>query len=280
MSELFNNGLARTNTGYRQVLVSSQGELRPVMVRLNSGYVPQRRTMQVAPKPGDLMLRSDWNRSSIRYSIMQYSTQEEWVPVGDKEKFDLYIETEGYEEIKDESVTLWELAIKANPWIPEFLDPREKGRAVSMLPWEGDTLSEKAKRRRIKDFMATWGLEGEELEGELMRSPKEGLEFIPVRNDHVLDRIPVFNTWTGSVVGIHKKELWYGLRTGGIDLLDVIYEAEHGSNYAYEGKTSSEGKPLKDLPGITTYRQLLCLTKGAYSREHYSYGIKVEVFEL
>jgi len=247
MNNGFSNGCARSNTGQRQILFSSTGELRPVAFSVESGYAPDRGTVQVSPRAGDLIARVDWDRRGKEYSLSRAT-----------EDGDAY----GQPLPLNAQAPVWAMLKSLHPWMDGWLAPT--GRGPSYLPAEvfGETLAARAKRERCEAAFRRFGLPLAYSQ-EWAISPKAGintraapLNFAPGEYQATA------RSWSGSVVGIDRRERFFssaGNGTPAVELFPVLDE-EHGSNYAHERTEYRSGQP--GIPGWNRRRYLIRLVTG------------------
>jgi hypothetical protein len=263
MKNGFFNGNARSNTGVRQILFSATGELRPVAFSVDSGYAPDRGTAQVSPRAGDLIARVDWNRRGEEYAILRV--------IEDDDDYGLPIE---------EQAPMWAMLKDRHPWLDGWLAPT--GRGSSYLPAEafgGQTLAAIAKRERCEAAIRRFGLPFAYSQ-EWAISPKAGINTRPVPLDFSPDAYQaIWHSHSGSAVGIDRRERFFASNGNGspaVELFPVLDE-EHGSNYAHERTGYQIGQP--GIPGWRDRRYLIQLVTGAYTREHHSYGVRLDVWD-
>lgn len=261
----FSNGNARSNTGQRQVLFSATGELRPVAFAVESGYAPDRGTVQVVPKAGDLIARVEWNRAGEEYTLARAV-----------EDGDCY----GQSPPSNEQAPVWVLLKTLHPWLDGWLAPT--GRGPSFLPTEafgGETLAARAKRERCEAAIRRFGLPVAYSQ-EWAISPKAGINTRPAALDFDADVYQASaHSWSGSMVGISRRERFFSSAGNGqpaVELFPVMNE-EHGSNYAHEETVRVTGQP--GIPGWNRRRFLVRVVAGAYTREHHSYGVRLDVWD-
>jgi hypothetical protein len=261
----FPNGMARSNTGQRQVLFDATGEVRPVAFSVESGYAPSRGTVQVAPRAGDLIARVEWDRRGEEYTLARVTED------GDMA---------GRPIPPNDQPPLWAALKTRHPWLDEWLAPTVRG--PSYLPADafgGETLAARAKRERCEAAFRRFGLPLA-YSKEWAISPKGGINTRPSPLDFEPDKyLATANSWTGSLVGISRRERFFatdGTGKPAIELFPVLRE-EHGSNYAHERTEWAEGQP--GIPGWNSRRYLVRLITGAYTREHHSYGVRMDVWD-
>lgn len=261
----FPNGMARSNTGQRQVLFDATGEVRPVAFSVESGYAPSRGTVQVAPRAGDLIARVEWDRRGEEYTLARVTED------GDMA---------GRPIPPNDQAPLWAALKNRHPWLDGWLAPVPRG--PSYLPAEafgGETLAAHAKRERCEAAFRRFGLPLAYSQ-EWAISPKGGINTRPSPLDFEPDKYQATaNSWTGSLVGISRRERFFATDGNGkqaVELFPVLRE-EHGSNYAYEETEYRAGHP--GIPGWNLRRYLVRLITGAYTREHHSYGVRMDVWD-
>ena len=238
------HGLRKANEGFRQVLVSNEMVLRPVVLRMQQGYIAKRATIQVEPMEGDYLFKIEWRQDEEGDSIKQWR-DEAWVEV----------------DINQYS-QLWRDLTKAHPWSVEFLARCPLGE--SYMPWEGLTLAEKAKAKRARGFLKTWHIR-EFTTDAFVKSPKEGLQYEPqAAPDGLLERIPVKRTLEIHGEVSVQQEYWY------MDIGHRVVKVQHDIQAP---------KALKDIIP-NTVKTLICITEGAYEREGIYEGMSVYVYTL
>lgn len=267
----FPNGCARSNTGYRAVLFSSAGELRPVAYSVESGYTPERGTVQVAPRKGDLIAQVEWNRRGEEFSLLRVNADHEG---GES----MYLAAEPVSF--NDQPALWTMLKDRHPWLDEWLVPVSRG--TSYLPteaWGGETLAARAKRERCEEAIRRFGLPLTYSQ-EWVISPKSGLNTRPAPLDFDPDKYQAsWHSWDGSMVGISRRERFFSSAGNGAPAVELfpVLEEEHGSNYAYEETVRRQGQP--GIPGWNDRRFLVRVVSGAYTREHHSYGVKLDIWD-
>lgn len=254
-------GEAKSNTGFRQVLLDESFKVRPVAFTIESGPAPKRGTVQVGAQVGDLLLRVEWNSKMQWFEVLERTE-------------------DGLKKLPPaEMENIKEAAYEHNPWLREWLQPVDRG--GSWLPPEtygGQSLAAQVKRQRCQNALNRFGI-SMEYDQEWEVSHKSWLNTKPRPLDFNPDTYqPVYKTWDGSVVGIAKKEIFYGSDGNQNSvLLDVRYDEEHGSNYAHEKTQSIEGVP--GIPGWRDHRFLVRVIVGYGVRDHHSYGIAFDVWD-
>jgi len=116
---------------------------------------------------------------------------------------------------------------------------------------------------------------------DFARDPKGGLNLEPRPLDVDLDTIqPEEYHWDGSGVGISRYERWYGSAGDGSEAvpLDIDPKYTSGSNYAHTDVEEKEGSP--GVVGWRNFRFVVRVRHGAYTRDHFSYGHTVDVWEI
>lgn len=266
------NGTCYSNTGHRVVAFGptmdpNTGGIRPVIYRIHSGYRTGRCTVQ-AVEPGDVLFSISWNsRETIEMVEIvksDFSTIE--IPVVQAAE--------------------WWLKLRSQyPSVDAFLEP--SGRGESYLPtciWPEELdLSTLAKKAALERFNRTHGLDVPW--GKVQTSPSSGLNYRPVIKP--LTDLLAFNPseyyWDGSVVGISRIETFHWSDGNGrneeaqpVECVD----SESGSNYAHSSHTfdKPEKRGLKNPPSWAKF--LIRVVKGAYTSNHYSYGVKVDSWKI
>ncbi len=265
MKANFANGNARSNTGFRSVLFSATGELRPVAFCVRSGYAPDRGTVQVSPRQGDLIARVEWRRAGAEYTLAVAEDD------GDCQGVAVNI---------NDAVEMWATLKRRHAWLDSWLEPVSRG--PSFLPdegWGGESLADRSKRERCEAAIRRYGLPFAYSQ-EWAITPKSGLNTAarPLDFDPATYQAE-WRSWDGSMVGINRKERFFSTAGNGspaIELLPVLDE-EHGSNYAHERTERRQGVP--GIPGWDSRRYLIRVVDGAYTREHHSYGVRMDVWD-
>jgi len=253
------NGSSFSRTGSKQVVFTPTLSLRPVLYAVYSGYQPERGTVQGA-RCGDLVASVTWGSQSEDYEIFRFGGDR--LPLG-------------------EEARLWAELKRLHPWFDSFLEPSGRGSVFlpdSVVP-EAEYLSVRAKRARIGEAISTLGLPY--CVEEFARDPKTELHFEPRAMDVDLDTIqPSEYHWDGSVVGISRYERWFGSAGDGSPAipLDIDPDYTSGSNYAYTDTEEHDGSP--GVVGWRNYRFVVRVRHGAYTRDHFSYGHTVDVWEI
>lgn len=253
------NGVCRSNTGTKSIVFEPDTlRLRPVLYAVYSGYQPNRGTVQGA-LDGDLVASVTWGSRTEDYEISRF----------------------GAERVSaSEEADIW-LRLRARySWLDAWLSP--SGRGATWIPEEvipeSEYLSVRAKRARIAEAIGRFGLP---YEVEMFaRDAKGDLRLKPHPLDMDLDAYqPSEYHWDGSVVGISRYERWFGSAGDGSEAvpLDIDPEYESGSNYAHTDTVREEGSP-----GIVDWRRfrfVIRVCHGAHTRDHFSYGHTVDVWE-
>lgn len=267
----FPNGSSKSNTGYRAVLFSSTGELRPVAFCRESGYMPDRGTVQVAPRKGDLIAQVEWDRRGEEYALLEVMEDHEG---GES----MYLAANPVSF--NQQSPIWEMLKTRHPWLDGWLAPT--GRGPSYLPADafgGETLAARAKRERCEAAFRRFGITMA-FSHEWAISPKAGINTRPEPLNFDPDAYQATaRSWTGSAVGISRRERFFssaGNGTPAVELFTTL-EEERGSNWAHERTEYRAGQP--GIPGWNKRRYLIRLITGAYTREHYSYGVRLDVWD-
>lgn len=243
------NASCYSNTGEKRIALR-QGlngySVNPVITRIFSGYRSTRSTIQLCEKD-DIIIQHSWDRSGSSF---------EWDP----------------------GVQKW---LRENePAVYQWFVTTE-GRGESYLPFEGPTLAEIAKEKRYEKISKLLGKYAPSF-AAFMVSPKDEVSLTPVSDPSVLNLVPHRLDWSGSVVGISEEVLVFGsydLKSG--FLLEIQPDMESGSNYAHSEHYKEElgntvGGYLKGLE-IVQPKFLVVLKKGAFTKDHYSYGCSIKV---
>lgn len=254
----FVNGKAQSHTGFRQVAFDTNLTPRPVIYTIESGLTPSRGTVQQEPEVSDIVIRLDWTRRNHLFTVEK---------VGNS-PLPLEVQQEYKEKL-----------FQRYAWLEEFLVPA--GRESSFLPaqvYGGESLAAKAKRERCEFAFQRYGLPLE-YKSDWVRSPKQGINTKAATLPFDPDTYQAhYKTWDGSIVGINRKEQFWGSAgdfTPAVELKPILNEI-HGSNYAHEKTEYREGVP--GIPDWRNYRYLIRLIEGAYTREHFSYGIMLDIW--
>lgn len=259
----FPNGSAMSNTGSRQILFSATGELRPVAFVVRSGYRTDRCTHQVAPIVGDLIASVRWDRRGDDYTLA-------------------VVTANGERDLSaNEAAHTWAALKDRHLWLDEWLVP-SNGREESYLPeaaYGGEDLASRAKRERCEAAIRRYGLPLA-YSGEWAISPKAGLNTRPAALDFDPDSYQATaRSWAGSVVGISRREMFFSSSGNGTSATELhpVLDEEHGSNYAHERTVRRQGVP--GIPGWDSSRYLIRVVDGAYTRDHHSYGVRMDVWD-
>ncbi len=236
------NGLCKVNEGFRQVLVSKEMMLRPVVLRMHQGYIAKRATIQVEPVEGDYLFKVEWHKDQESDSIQQ------WVN-GALVNVDI-----------NEYGKLWRELTKTHPWSVEFLARAPLGE--SFMPWEGYTLAEKAKAKHARQFLKTYHIRQFDVD-EFVKSPKDKLHYQPQpAPEGLLDRIPIKRSLEVHGELSIQQEHWY------MDIGHRVVAVQ--TDYT---------KALKDIIP-NTVKTLICITQGAYEHEGAYHGMSAYVYSL
>lgn len=252
------NGVSSTRTGFVNAVFSPNGELRPVLFKVYSGYQPDRGTFQGAVE-GDLVATCYWDSNNTVYSLSLFR--------GDTLDF-------------NRSAEVWQFLKKLHPWLDAWLEPSERGEVSlpeSVVP-ESEYLSVKSKKEKLQKFLQRFGLpyQPEKFEKDL----KLRLKLQPRPLDVNLDTIVTHSrSWTGSLVSISESEQWFGSNGNGKLAVELEHEPsfEHGSNYAYQETETGEGTP--GVKGWRSWKYVVRVCHGACVKDHYSYGHTVDVWQ-
>lgn len=258
----YKNGSSYSRTGSCGLIFSPELVLRPVIFAVHSGYRPDHGTFQVAPVEGDLVFWCSWGSRDTDYGISRADAEGNLreLPIG-------------------ETPPLWTALHRAHPWTRDWLEPGS-GRFGYSIPDEvippGDYLATKAKSARIARFERRFGID---LPGA-MTAPKGGLNLEPRPIDGGFRSIvPHQKHWTGSMVGIDRSESWYASNGNGDSIpIAIAPDSESGSNWAHSERPEyRDGAPVQYPPG---YRYIIRVVWGAYTSNHHSHGVAVDVRDL
>jgi len=261
MNPNFHNGNAWTNTGIRQVVFNSDLSLKPVIFAINSGYAPDRGTVQASPTTGDLIARVEWTRKSTDFSLLQV--------------------TETGPEVLNPATSgqLWEILEAKHQWLESWLQPVSRGPSFIPVEAYGETIAEKTKRQTCNAIIRKYGLPLE-YNFEWQITPRKYLSNQPIPLDFNPDTyIASYDTHIGSLVNISQREVFYssnGDKSPAVELKPV-YREQHESNYAHDEQIYHDGSP--GLPGWNDRKYLIRVVVGAFTREHHSYGITVTIWD-
>lgn len=240
------NGLCKAHDGFRQVLVSEDFVLRPVILRIQQGYIAKRSTVQVEPVNGDYLFKVEWDKDA-EYDTIQQWKDDAWVNVN----------INNYGE-------LWKRLSREFPWTIDFLARSEL--SESFMPWDGYTLAEKAKAKKARQFLKTWHIRQFSID-DFIKSPKDGLQYDPIpAPEGLLDTVPRLETLDTHDEVSTRQDHWY------MDIGHRIVKVDY--NYSEQ-----PSKPLKDIIPSTA-KTLIVITEGAYEEEGVFHGIKTNVYTL
>lgn len=257
------NGGCFTRTGHRAVVLSPEGEVRPVLTANRSGLLTSRGTKQVC-QPGDLMFWQQWGSGTNEEGVDVLGAEGELTPL----------------EINAQ-VAAWKLLPDV---LKLWLDAEGEGRQESYLPdgcgWEGGmTLSDRAKERRVRGLFegcpASWL---ERTVSVARTSPGKGLMF-DWRDAGLLPQVMENECrhWDGSVVGIHSYNEWVCWDAKGVATVvrPDATSGEWGSNYAHSETGVYDGEPTPMPEGTV---RAVKIRWGAYTKKHFTYGVTWELF--
>lgn len=261
MNPNFHNGNARSNTGMRQIAFHNDLSLKPVIFAINSGYAPDRGTVQASPVTGDLIARVEWTRKSTDFSLLQV--------------------TESGPEVLNPATCgqLWEILESKHKWLESWLQPVPRGSSFIPVEAYGETVAEKTKRKTCNAIIKKYGLPLE-YNFEWQVTPRKYISNQPVPLDFNPNAyVASYNTHIGSLVGIRRREVFYssnGDKSPAVELKPAYREC-HGSNYAHDKQIYHDGIP--GLPGWNDRKYLIRVILGAFTREHHSYGVEVTIWD-
>ena len=253
------NGRCKSTTGFKQLVFSPEGELRPVLYAVYSGPQPGCGTVQGAQK-GDIILRVNWSSKG--------------------EDFFILIHNEGQVPQMDE-YPIWEKLQKMHPWVEGWLVSEPRGSVWiprDVIP-EDQYLSIRAKRGNIDRFLRNYGLLDRLNVNLFMTTAKADLNLYPRDLDFNPDEyIGDDYQWTGSVVDICRTEQWFGSDGRGTSVPLVIdLNVVHGSNYAHETTYVKEGSP--GIVGWENFKYLIKISHGIYEKDHETYGHGIDIWK-
>lgn len=263
MKDLIKNGSAFTSTGSCQLLFSADFKIRPIVCAVRSGYKPQRGTFQVAPATGDLLFVCAWRTRGADYSISRCNA------VGQLQ-----------EVAPIEAAPIWAQLHTVHGWTKDWLEPASRGGysiPTEVIP-PAEYLAKKAKTAKLERFSARFGVQLPLDAAEI--SPKNGLNLLPRPSDEEFAAIvPQVRHWTGSMVGIDRWEEWYASNgEGESSPLTIVPSRDEGSNWAHSERPVCEAGECVVIP--QGFKYVIRVIRGAYSRDHHSYGIAVDVREV
>lgn len=251
------NGQCYTNTGHRTVVIDPTNfQPRPVVFAKQSGYQSDRATFQEL-KYGDLVFTVMWNSKGEDYNL----------------------KIEGVQDIPTtEQYPYWKKLKDRHPNLDAFLN--RDGRGASYLPGveERDFLSNKYKIDRLTKCSNRFGLN---LDVELFwKSKKDDLQTYPRPLDLDIDNYqPYIERVIGCMVDIHREEYWYGSDGHGTCIpLGIDPTVDFKSNYAHEKPDFKQGQP--GIPGWRDHKFVIRIQRGIYTRDHYSYGYGIDIWEV
>lgn len=258
--EAVKNGSAGTRTGSITIWFSLSGDrltLKPVSHAVYSGYQPSRGTYQQVGE-GDIAFTCEWNSRETGYSAS-------------------VVGGSPLPEVRQ--AELWQLLRQQHGWAYALLEPMSRGGfdiPVAVVP-VSEYISEKRKAARFAAFERKFGIE---IPDGAWKSPKAGIRLRPEPADaEFLTRVPVSKEWSGSMVDIDTKTFVFVSNGDGVSTpVEVDPWVEHGSNYAGSAPTDRrDGGPVVYPKG---YKYAIWMVTGAYTRDHYSYGVTIEVREI
>lgn len=257
------NGNAKTNSGFRQVVLTPGGTVRPVQSAVRSGYRPDRCTNQVA-REGDLVIRVTWY-------------PEYW---GISKVLGGVLTDLGHQGLIDYQPLIRNLSKE----VEAFLQPTAE-RKESFLPagcgWDGvNTQADLRKKERLEAF-----LRGADpywigkVVAQAMRSSGQGL---PTNWAHAQPMPKVMDApakrWDGAMVDIERYTQWLLIDDeGNYSIVNPEpTSGDWGSNYAHSASGEYNYPPMP-IPANTV--KAVKITRGAYEHEHHSHGVKWELFK-
>lgn len=253
------NGDAKTTTGSKQVSFDPETlELRPVLFRVYSGYVPSRGTVQ-GVKDGDIIASVVWGKNFTDYRLFFWTSTD----------FSL-----------SEQANLWVRLREKHPWLDAWLEP--SGRGETNIPFdvvpESEYLSNKIKWARVSAAISRFGLPFKT--EEFMECRKFDLNLNPRKLDIDLSTYESEeNHWDGELVNIHQFEEWYGCAGNGSPAVPLVHNSKYvsGSNYAHSETFTRKGVP--GVVGWEKWRFLIRIQFGTVVSNHSSHGKKVDIWE-
>lgn len=261
------NGGCRSNSGIRQIVLSPRGEVREVARAQWSGYQPDRCTFQIA-REGDLVVRVTWWPEQWSVLLVQDGELQDTGPMG----------------LVRHQALIQGLSKEAEA----FLNGGMSGRQPSFLPaglgWDGrNTAADVKKEGRIRGLFR--GLDEAWVDAVVAAarvSKKDGLPSfwkVVARDSATFPAVldAPARTWGGSMVDIQEWTQWVlWHRDGAVELVTPApTEGERGSNYAHTERRVYNAAPV---PMPATVVRACRITRGAYTRDHSSYGVRWELF--
>lgn len=270
-SLMLKNGHSKTNGGYRAVVLTPTGTVRPVQRMTRNGYVPDRGTWQLCHS-GDLIFHVSRNPKSMRLGTMD-------------QKVYTYDKEGGIKEFTDYSQlkAKWDLVpADLSDWLDEH---NSKDECILPAPhgWDGDkSLEESQKESRIRTMLR--GIRPdviEEVIREAMLSNSQGLptnwrmadpripadldnpvEVVAVEADALIDRHVIWVLQcTGNRVSLRDPEPTSGTTTKGAgDTQQVIVHTN-----------KARAMPKEALRAMR-------ISFGHYTKDGKSYGVSWKLF--
>ena len=267
---LYPNGNCKANSGFRSVVFSPSYTIRPVVRAVRSGYHPDRTTFQKA-HDGDFRITVTWYPEV--WAVEQYCDGT-WYPIEERQGENIKCLT---------GRRAREFIANASPALVEWLHLR--GRSHSMLPegagWDGaNTLNDIRKDNKVKTFFA--GTEEGWLENLVLRARVSKFSGLPMEWQFATRPLPVAleapaEQVDGSVVSINTYTswvLWY--EDGRVDVITPSpTTGGYRSNYAH---TPGRKYDTPEIPMPIGVVKAAKVVFGAYTNEHFSYGVKWELF--
>lgn len=260
------NGTGSTSFGCARIVISPEGEIRPVLRAVRSGYANSQGTFQVVHQ-GDLIF-------TCRTSANPKNG-------GDQDEVACW---DGGQErplavMKQVDAWRWLRSLPRGGAIEEWLAGGYKcGRYSNFLPagwgWDGEmTLADAAKERRIRRFFA--GLPAETVDNIYRSARRSPGRSLPTNWSEAGDMPPTLDfpaeSWDGALVDVDKSTSWVlWHRDGRVEhVTRAPTEGRWGSNYAHSSRGSYSG----DEPEMPeTVARAVRLQWGAHGL-HHSHGI-------
>lgn len=260
------NGCVKSNTGFRNVAITSSGSTRPVLYVRRSGFMTDRCTVQTAA-PGDYVVSSSVWKGEVNYTISSIQADLSQRTLGSG-TFDEVIACIGADVVDKDSIR-------------QFLSDVANGRSSSFLPanvgWDGvNSIGDINKDRRIRAFFSYLDSKKvDKIAKAAMVSAREGLYTDWNRAQKMPSHFSTYKySWDGCVVDMNTCEHWvlfYEDGTFKYCIFDAT-EGEWGSNYAYTDRGVYNAEPVPVGDNVV---KAIKIRYGAYTRaeEHTTYGV-------
>lgn len=262
MPTTIESGSAYTNTGNKAIAFvwdSRAQTVKPsqVLYNIHSGMESSRCSIQ---QGAPIVLRLDWGRDYQRQDIDFYAVHS----VSDKA-----------------IVTALQKFFNENADYAAWFAPQP--RRACYLPNSDKNAAQISKEKKLQDLKNNFGVELP----NTTTSPSAGLNFKPQPLPSGWELwVNKYNGHDGSLVGISNGFEWYFSNGNGkaklIENWDI--NGSQASNYAhtdtvhYYGPTLGEYLQMNRPPMWAKY--LVRVETGAYTRDHHSYGVKLDIFTL